>query len=314
MSGFADIKRTQCEPYYETDEGAAYLRDSLDGIEAFPDSCIDLIVTSPPFALRKKKEYGNVEAAEYLEWFEPFSMQFHRVLKDTGSLVIHIGGSWNKGVPTRSLYQYELLLALCRDFHLAHEFFWFNPAKLPSPAEWVTVRRVRVKDSVDHLWWLSKTEYPKADNRKVLQQYSESMQLLLKNGYKSMKRPSGHDISTNFSKVNEGAIPPNIFTVANTDSNGHYLRACREAGIKPHPARYPITIPEFFIKFLTDAGDTVLEPFAGSNTTGESAEQLGRHWLAFEVNEGYLRGSKFRFDSGQKSLIRDPSRAYDVAQ
>ena len=312
MTEFEELKAAQPEAYYETDEGAAYLGDSLEGIGRLPDASIDLIVTSPPFALRKKKEYGNVEASKYVEWFEPFSEQFYRLLKDTGSLVIHIGGSWNKGVPTRSLYQYELLLALCRKFHLAHEFYWFNPAKLPSPAEWVTVRRVRVKDAVDQLWWLSKTEFPKADNRRVLQQYSESMEQLLKNGYKSKKRPSGHDISSNFSKVNEGAIPPNIFTVANTDSNGHYLRACRESQIKPHPARYPITLPDFFIRFLTDAGDTVVDPFAGSNTTGESAEQLGRHWLAFEINEEYLRGSKFRFSSGQKKLIRETSNSYDI--
>ena len=307
---FVVLKETQIEPFYETDEGAAYLEDSLSGVKKLPEGSIDLIVTSPPFALRKKKEYGNVDASQYVEWFKQFSQQFHRVLKDTGSLVIHIGGSWNKGLPTRSLYHYELLLELCKDFHLAHEFFWFNPAKLPSPAEWVTVRRIRVKDAVDYIWWLSKSPYPKADNRRILQRYSESMEHLLKNGYKSKKRPSGHSISENFSKANSGAIPPNIFTVANTDSNGHYLRSCREAGIKPHPARYPTAIPEFFIKFLTDDGDIVLEPFAGSNTTGECAERLSRHWLAFEINEEYLQGSKFRFENLQKHLIRQDKVDY----
>lgn len=310
MSDFSQLLATQGKPYYLTDEGAAYLGDSLDAVRKLPDESIDLIVTSPPFALRKKKEYGNVDAAEYIAWFVPFAEQFHRVLKATGSLVIHIGGSWNKGLPTKSLYQYKLLIELCETFHLAHDFYWFNPAKLPSPAEWVTVRKIRVKDAVDLVWWLSKTPFPKADNQRILRRYSESMEKLLKNGYKSKKRPSGHDISPNFSKSNGGAIPPNIFTIANTDSNGYYLRACREAGLKVHPARYPIAIPEFFIRFLSEPGDTVLEPFAGSNTTGESAEQLGRHWLAFELNEEYLRGSSFRFDGLQKQLIREPRSDY----
>ncbi len=100
--------------------------------------------------------------------FGQFVPGFHRVLRDDGSLVIDIGGSWAKGLPIRSLYRYELLLRLCETFHLAQDLYWFNPARLPSPAEWVTVRRIRVKDAVDMVWWLSKTPYPKADNRRVL--------------------------------------------------------------------------------------------------------------------------------------------------
>ena len=304
------IKQVLPAPFYETGEGAAYHGDGLKLMRSLPDCSVDLIMTSPPFALRRKKEYGNVDASEYVRWFRPFSNQMLRILKDTGSLVIHIGGSWNKGIPTRSLYHYQLLIALCKSFHLAQEFFWFNPAKLPSPAEWVTVRRIRVKDAVDYVWWLSKSSFPKADNRAILQKYSESMNDLFRKGYKAKRRPSGHDISDKFDRHRNGSIPPNIFTVANTDSNGHYLRACRNAGIKPHPARYPRQIPEFFIKFLTEAGDVVLDPFAGSNVTGESAEQLRRSCISFEIDEQYLIGSKFRFEQGQKRLISEETPGY----
>jgi site-specific DNA-methyltransferase (cytosine-N4-specific) len=84
---------------------------------------------------------------------------------------------------------------LCRefDFHLAQEFFWWNPSKLPTPAEWVNIRRVRVKDAINCIWWLSRTPWPKASNRRVLIPYSDSMEELLKNGYKAKRRPSGHD-------------------------------------------------------------------------------------------------------------------------
>ena len=307
---FSSIKDRLPSPYYLTDEGAAYLGNSLDLMSVLPSRCLDLIVTSPPFALRRKKEYGNVEASEYVSWFKPFAAEMHRLLKDSGSLVIHIGGSWNKGIPTKSLYHYELILELCKEFYLAQELFWFNPAKLPSPAEWVTVRRIRVKDAMDYVWWLSKSPFPKADNRNVLQKYSESMEQLLKKGYKPSRRPSGHEISSNFQRDNNGAIPPNVFTVANTDSNGHYLRACRNAGIKPHPARYPIELPDFFLKFLTDPQDIILDPFSGSNVTGESAERLGRKWLAFEISEEYLEGSKYRFEKIQKELIREEPEGY----
>lgn len=285
------------EPYYTTQYGAAYLGDALHFLRQMKSESVDLIVTSPPFALKRKKEYGNVDAKEYIPWFVDFAVEFKRILKDTGSLVIDIGGTWMEGQPTRSLYHFELVIALCKTlgFHLAQEFYWYNPSKLPSPAEWVTVRRVRVKDAVDPVWWLSKTPNPKANNRKVLKPYSDSMIKLLENGYKAKLRPSGHDISEKFARDNRGAIPPNLLSLPNTDSNSQYLQACREHGLKPNPARFPHGLPEFFIKFLTDPGDLVVDPFAGSNVTGEVAERLGRHWLAFEIIEEYLEGSKFRF-------------------
>jgi len=286
--------------FYKTRLGTAHLGSSLEVLSspALAES-VDLIVTSPPFALRRKKDYGNVDASEYVAWFLDFARVFHRILKPTGSLVIDIGGSWNLGMPTRSLYQYELLIDLCKipgyRFHLAQEFFWYNPSKLPSPAEWVTVRRVRVKDAVNCIWWLSKDPHPKATNKTVLQPYSESMEQLLTNGYRSKLRPSGHQISTKFSKHNGGAIPPNLLQIANTESNSRYLRSCREANIKPHPARFPAGLPEFFIKMLTEVGDLVVDPFAGSNVTGEVCERLGRRWMAIDTVQEYLEGSKFRF-------------------
>lgn len=286
------------KPLYSTSRGAAYLGDSKDLLQAVGNESVDLIVTSPPFALKRKKEYGNVDDRYYLEWFRPFAQEFVRVLKPRGSLVIDIGGTWIKGHPTRSLYHFELIIMLCREFglHLAQEFYWFNPARLPSPAEWVTVRRLRVKDAVDPVWWISKSSNPTADNRRVLVEYSESMRELLKRGYKPKLRPSGHDITHKFMKDNNGAIPANLLAIANTESNSYYLRLCRENGIKPHPARFPRRLPEFFIKYLTATTDSlVLDPFAGSNVTGEAAEHLGRRWIAFEIDENYLRGSKFRF-------------------
>jgi len=198
------------------------------------------------------------------------------------------------------------VVRLCKGigFHLAQEFFWWNPAKLPTPAEWVNVRRIRVKDAVNTVWWLSKTPWPKANNRNVLQPYSRSMHDLLENGYRPKLRPSGHDISSKFRRDNRGAIPPNLLRIANTESNSYYLRACQEAGIKPHPARYPAALPEFFIKLLTDEGDLVVDPFAGSNVTGEVCERLGRRWLAFETVEEYLRGSRFRFEGRIQEAVQ----------
>ncbi len=285
-------------PYYSQKNGSVYLGDSLKLLQFLEDNSINLILTSPPFALTRKKEYGNESEEKYIEWFLPFAYEFKRVLAENGSFILDLGGAYLPGHPVRSLYQYELLVRLCKEvgFFLAQEFYHYNPARLPTPAEWVTIRRIRVKDSVNVVWWLSKTPHPKADNRKVLKPYSQSMKQLLKNGYKAKIRPSGHDISDKFQKDNNGAIPPNLLEIANTESNSAYLRRCKAAGIKPHPARFPQGFAQFFIKFLTDEGDIVLDPFAGSNTTGFVAEILQRRWISFEINEDYIIGSRYRFE------------------
>jgi len=297
------------EPFYQNQFGAAYLGDSLELMKKLPDNSINLIVTSPPFALTSKKEYGNKASADYVEWFMDFGKEFKRILTSDGSFVLDLGGAYLPGHPIRSLYQYELLIKLCKElnFFLAQEFFHYNPARLPAPAEWVNVRRIRVKDSVNVVWWLSKTEYPKANNSNVLRPYTDAMKNLLKKGYKAKLRPSGHNITGKFSRENAGAIPPNVLdfqdeeiatnlmTLGNNDSNSGYMKGCLEAGIKPHPAKFPRRFAEFFIKFLTEENDLVFDPFAGSNTTGWVAEDLKRHWLAFELVESYLEGSKYRF-------------------
>ena len=259
---------------FTTTHGAIWYCDSLDYMrQRVSNDTIDLVFTSPPFALLRKKDYGNVAEHQYVDWFEEFAVEFHRILKPTGSLVIDIGGSWIPGQPTRSLYHFELLIMLCRKlgFHLAQEFYWWNPSKLPTPAEWVNVRRVRVKDAVNSVYWLSKTPWPKASNRRVLAPYSDSMRDLLKHGYKAKLRPSGHDISDKFNRDNGAAIPPNLLAIPNTESNSAYLRYCREHNLKPHPARFPARLPEFFVRMLTDVGDAVIDPFAGSCVTGEVA-------------------------------------------
>lgn len=299
--------------YFQTELGRMVHGDSKDVLRDLDTSSVDLVVTSPPFALVRKKEYGNAPTEDYLDWFRPFASEIHRVLKDSGSFVVDIGGSWIPGTPTRSLYHYKLAVMLCEEygFHLAQEFHWWNPSKLPTPAEWVTVRRLRVKDAVNMIWWLSKTPWPKADNRRVLQPYSEAMRCLLDKGYRAKKRPSGHDISEKFSTDNGAAIPPNLLAIPNTESNGEYQRYCKEQGISPHPARFPRELPEFFVRLTTDVGDVVIDPFAGSCVTGEVCERLERRWTCVDTEEEYLRGAIGRFETDPADSTRPSSGASD---
>ena len=305
--------RESLKTYHTTEHGKIYNANSLDYLfgKARPKS-VDLIMTSPPFGLIKKKTYGNEDADAYLEWFRPFAEGFKRVLKDRGSLVIDIGGAWKQGTPTRSLYHFELLLMLCKEygFHLCQEHFWWNPSKLPTPAEWVNVRRVRVKDAVNCIWWLSPTPWPKASNRRVLAPYSDSMLDLLKNGYSARLRPSGHDISDKFQKNNIGAVPPNLLAIANTESSGKYQDHCRKNGLEIHPARFPAQLPEYFIRMLTNPGDLVVDTFAGSCVTGMVAEKLQRKWACIELSEPYLHGALGRFGEAATQSTSEKSVQY----
>lgn len=302
------------DPYYTAEGGAAYHGDSRNLLEQLPEESVDLVVTSPPFALNRKKDYGNKDAEDYNDWFMEFAKKVKPVLKPQGSFVVDIGGGWQKGEPYRSRYHFELLTRLAGSdgpFELAQDFYWHNPAKLPTPAQWVTIERIRVTDAVNHVWWFCKGEgtRPQADNTRVLQEYSASQKKLMEEGYNDKKRPSGHDISDKFDEPENGggSIPSNLIEAANTASNTHYLQAFREleemgVEIDPHPARFPRDIPEFFIKFLTpnppyadEEKPVVLDIFAGSNLTGKIAKNLGRNWLAFERQEQYIESSQFRF-------------------
>ena len=353
-------------------QGAAYAGDSRSLLKAVEDTSIDLVVTSPPFALQRKKEYGNKSPEKYVDWFLDFAERAYDALAADGSLVIDIGGGWQKGKPLRSHYHFKLLGALTDDdglladrigesFNLAQDFYWYNPAKLPTPAQWVTIERIRVKDAVNHVWWLSTGDArEKPDNRRVLKEYSDAQKQLIEKGHDAQSRPSEHELSDTFDEpAEDGAIRPNfrnaiddpstkqssaellekldvpknllemvleeglteelaqtvgaahtednVLEIANTRSKTPYLEACKETDTDIHPARFPRELPKFFIQFLTEPGDTVLDIFAGSNTTGQMAQQTGRKWLAFETEERYLEGSRYRFQNPAELSSTRPS-------
>lgn len=305
------------KPLYKTAFGSAFVGDSLHLLDNVRRDSINLVITSPPFCLLRQKEYGNLPQEEYIDWLTKFARKVKNVLSEDGSFVLDLGGAYERDRPIRSLYNYRILIKLCDElgFRLAEEFFWFNPAKLPSPIEWVNRRKIRVKDAINTVWWFSKSDFPKADVKRIIVPYSARMQKLLKDRkkyYTPKLRPSGHNISRKFDLDRGGAIPSNYLLdasnaleIANTESNSKYLRNCRIAGAEPNPARFPKKIPDFFIRFLTSPSDIVLDIFAGSNTTGEAAEDNQRKWIAFEIERKYVAGSALRFiDVSSEDEIR----------
>ena len=307
-----------CEPAFETDWGSMYQGDSNEVLRRHPLTDyvgrIQLILTSPPFPLNKKKQYGNLTGTDYLQWLTCMAPLFRKYLKPNGSIVLELGNAWNLGSPTMSTLPIKALLAFLEaaNLHLCQEFICFNPARLPTPAQWVNIERIRVKDAFTRVWWMSPDERPKANNRNVLTKYSQSMMDLLRKGtYNSGRRPSGHVIGTSsFLSDNGGSIPPNVLVpadsyeepqlfevlpISNTRATDSYQEFCRENGLPIHPARMQEKLAEFFVEFLTDEQDVVLDPFAGSNTTGAAAERLRRRWIGVELDSDYVVGAQARF-------------------
>jgi hypothetical protein len=279
---------------------------------------VQLILTSPPFPLNHKKSYGNLTGREYRTWFEGLARPLADLLTPDGSIVIEVGNAWEPSRPVQSLLPLECLMRFAASkaagLRLCQEFICYNPARLPSPAHWVTVERERTTDSFTRIWWLSRTDHPKADNSRVLRPYSNSMKTLLeRQTFNRKPRPSEHHISEEgFLSDNGGSIPhnvfeleplspqrgvrlPNVFGLSNTAADA-FMKKCRERGIDPHPARMPAGLAAFFVQFLTEHNDLVLDPFAGSNTTGFVAELLGRRWAAIDEVASYAEQSKIRFE------------------
>ncbi len=299
-------------PVYETEAGRMFAGQAEDVLARPPltdwRGRVQMLFTSPPFPLQREKKYGNLQGEAYASWLAGFAPLFTQYLTATGSIVLELGNGWNPGLPTMSTASLKALLAFqeAGKLHLCQEFICYNPARLPTPIEWVNKRRCRVKDSFTRVWWLSPTPHPKADNRRVLTEYSGRMRRLLERGtVNTGKRPSQHHISLNsFRTDNGGAIPPNVLVppaeeaqallpIPNTASCSPYRRTCRARGMTPHPACMPEALVAFFVQFLTDPGDLVLDPFAGSNTTGAVAEE---HWLAVEADPAYAETSQVRFE------------------
>lgn len=320
-------------PLHETKRGRFFLGDCATRLRGALGrelrGRVTLILTSPPYPLNDKKAYGNLTGTAYRKWLRDLAAPLAELLAPDGSIVMELGNAWVRGRPVQSTLHLESLLSFLRapkaGLRLCQQFVCYNPTRLPSPAQWVTINRIRTTDSFTHVWWMAKTDFPKADNRRVLRPYGPDMKRLLARGsYNNGRRPSEHRISAHgFLKRHGGSIAhnllelepidpdhpprlPNALRIPNTRSADFFLTACREKGITPHPARMPPELAAFFINFLTDPGDLVLDPFAGSNTTGFVAELLNRRWVAIDAKREYVDQSKLRF---QDPRLRKQSRA-----
>jgi DNA modification methylase len=299
-----NIVRGTIVTIFETDNGMMLWANAEDALALIERQSVDLICTSPPYPLfGKPKPYQLREDRDTTRWVSAMLRLFEgwrELLTPTGSIMLNLGPVWNPGEPSQSLYMERLLIALedSLGVKLLQRLDWHSPTKLPSPLEWCGIRRIRVKPSIEPIFWLS--PYPNeafGDNRSVLKPYSKSARRAIAHPEDgSRRRASGYKFGPGSFRDQGGAIPPSLIVAAPSPSDV-YRRAERARGRVAHPASMPDPVAEFCVKLASRPGNLIYDPYAGKATTALAAERLGRRWIANERSRYYIESGRINFEA-----------------
>lgn len=306
---------------FNTKLGFAIWGDAMDTFCAL-DEPIALAITSPPYLLRKARAYGNPTPAEYVDFITAALEPIVRKLVPGGSICINIGQDcFEEGSPARSMINERVLIALHDrlGLHLMDRLIWHNPSKAPGPIQWASKTRQQLNTAWEPIYWLSPSpKLVRADNRRVLEPHSAKHVRLMESG--GEKRDASYADGAyvlrpgKFGKVTEGRIPRNVLTRGHRCADTlQYRRDAQRLRLPVHGAKFPISIPEFLIRFLSEPGDLVVDCFGGSGTTAIAAEQLGRRWLITDNVLEYLRGGAERFRSFDGFYMPDRVEQWPMA-
>jgi DNA modification methylase len=279
------------------------LGDCEEILQEFPDNCIDLIFTSPPYADQRTKTYGGIKPDNYVEWFLPKTAEFRRVLKPSGTFILNIKERVVNG--ERHTYVIDLILKMREQGWLwTEEFMWHK--KNSYPGKWPN----RFRDNWERLIQFNK--------EKTFSMYQEAVMVPIGNWAKDrLTKLSETDKIRDESKAGSG-FGKNVSNWIGRDMvyPTNVLHMATETGNKNHSAVFPLDLPQWFIKLFTKHGDIVLDPFVGSGTTSLAAIKLGRHFVGIDINPKYVELSNQRLSESQLRLptIAEKKAKYSVSK
>ena len=248
--------------------------DCLEKLKELPNSSVDLIITSPPYADQRKNTYGGIKPEKYVSWFLPITAELFRVLKNDGTFILNIKEKVQNG--ERSTYVLELILEMKRQGWLwTEEFIWHK--KNCYPGKWPN----RFRDAWERLLQFNKA--------KKFNMYQEAVMVPMGDWAKNrLKNLSEVDRIRDNSKVGSG-FGKNISNWLERDMAypTNVLHLATECSNKNHSAAFPESLPEWFIKLFTQEYDTVLDPFMGSGTTVFVANRMNRHAIGIDIVDEY---------------------------
>jgi site-specific DNA-methyltransferase (adenine-specific) len=244
-------------------------------LPTLPDACIDLIVTSPPYADNRKKTYGGIPPDDYVAWFLPISAELLRVLKPSGTFILNIKEKVVQG--ERHTYVIELILEMRKQGWLwTEEFIWHK--KNSYPGKWPN----RFRDAWERCLQFNKQRHFNMYQDSVMVPMGDWAKTRLRNLSETDKRRDESKVGSGFGKKienwvgREKAYPDNVLHLATESSN------------RDHSATFPLELPSWFIKLFTQEGDVVLDPFMGVGTSARAAQTLGRHYVGIEIMSEYI--------------------------
>lgn len=263
--------------------------DCLKELRKFPDASINLIVTSPPYADRRKKDYDGVAPEKYVEWFLPISQEFYRVLKPNGSLILNMKENVVNG--ERHTYVLDLILEIKKQGWIwTEEYIWHK--KNAFPGKWPN----RFRDSWERCLHFTKNKKFKMCQDSVKEPIGDWAKKRLQKKYTNdevrtmSKTQSGFGRRVANWSGKRKVYPSNVIHFATVSSN------------KNHSAVFPERLPDWFIRLFTKKGDIVLDSFIGSGTTALAALKLSRNFIGIERNKKYFLSAKKRVNILKKEL------------
>lgn len=255
--------------------------DCRDILNRLPDGCVDLVVTSPPYADQRRHTYGGVHPDEYVEWFLPIAAGLQRVLKPSGSFVLNIKERVANG--ERHTYVLELILALRKQGWLwTEEYIWHK--RNTAPGKWPN----RFRDSWERCLHFTKGRQFAMYQDAVMVPMGEWRHARLRNLSATDRTRDNSRVRSGFGKKVENWVGRDMAYPTNV------LHLATECGNKNHSATFPVALPAWFIKLFTQPGDVVLDPFMGSGTTAVAAAQLGRVYVGIEQDAGFVAAARER--------------------
>jgi len=288
---------------FSTELGIAIL-GTCEHVFSRIDAPITLVLTSPPYPLKQTRAYGNPPEVVYVDWICRTLEPVVKNMAPGASLCLNVSNDcFLPGSPARSLYRERLVLALHDRLGLfkMDELIWENRSKPPGPVQYASIQRNQLNVAWEPVYWLTNNpKLVKADNRRVLQQHTERQLALIRGGGEQRDvsnsdgayviRPGAYGVET------AGSIPKNVLSFGHRCSAQlAYKQAARAMGLPVHGAPMPLKLAKFLVEFLSAPGDLVVDPFGGSFTTADAAEQLGRQWLSTDCMLEYVLGGSSRF-------------------
>lgn len=260
--------------------------DCQEVLAKFPDQCVDLIVTSPPYADQRKNTYGGISPDQYVKWWMPKADEFHRVLKPSGSFILNIKERVVDG--ERHTYVMELVIEMRkRGWLWTEEYMWHK--KNSHPGKWPN----RFRDNWEHLFHFTRTKKFKMFQDEVMVPIGDWAQERLKNLTETDKRRDNSHVGSGFGKKISNWVGREMVYPSNV------LHMATECYNRQHSATFPVSLPGWFIKLFTSEGDLVLDPFNGSGTTCVAAKRLNRHWIGIDSNAEYCAAARERISGDQ---------------